>query len=222
VRVGVTSAGRAAALGITRTRFSTRGPAKKRGTTLSFRLVRPASVELVVRGPSPSCAVLGRKFVRGHAGRNRVRFYGRLGRRHLAPGTYSITIVVHRGEASRRLGTIGIEVVPPGRRLTKAQRSSPVTIVCAPGQSSDLSRLVLPLGGASVSGHDRGAVASRRDTRSSGVLGAALPTRIFPLPPLPDGRLGTAVALLLLGLIGLAFVTMLVYVTRFMRGTWNP
>jgi hypothetical protein len=222
VRVGVTSAGRAARLRITRTRFSTRGPAKKRGTMLSFRLARPARVEFVVRGPSPSCAVLGRKFVRGHAGRNRVRFYGRLGRRHLAPGTYAITIVVHRGQASRRLGTIGIEVVPPARRLTKAQRSSPVTIACAPSQSSDLSRLVLPLGGASFSGHVRGAVASRRDTRTSGVLGAELPTRIFPHPPLPDGRLGTAVALLLLGLIGLAFATMLVYVTRFMRGTWNP
>jgi hypothetical protein len=54
------------------------------------------------------------------------------------------------------------------------------------------------------------------------VLGAELPTRIFPHPPLPHGRLGTAIACLLLGLMSLALATLLVYVTRFMRGTWNP
>ena len=160
--------------------------------------------------------------MRGHAGRNSVRFSGRLGRRHLAPGTYSITIVVHRGPASRRLGTIGIEVVPPGRRLTKAERSAPVSLGCASGQSSDLSRLVLPLGGTSASGHVKGAAASPEEAKSSGVLGAELPTRIFPRPLVPHGWLGTAIALLLLGLIGLALATLLVYVTRFMRGTWNP
>jgi len=166
--------------------------------------------------------VLGRKFVRAHAGRNRVRFSGRLGHRHLAPGIYSITIVVHRGQASRRVGTVGIEVISPRRKLAKAQRSAPVSLDCASNRSTALTGLVLPVGGTSPSGHVPGSSTAPHKTRSSGVLGAELPTRIFPHPPLPHSWLGTVVALLLLGLMGLALATLLVYVTRFMRGTWNP
>jgi hypothetical protein len=55
------------------------------------------------------------------------------------------------------------------------------------------------------------------------VLGAEIRPRIsLPHPSLPNGLLGTVLAALIFGLIGLASATLLVYVTRFLRGTGNP
>jgi hypothetical protein len=61
------------------------------------------------------------------------------------------------------------------------------------------------------------------EPRNTGVLGAEIPPRLsLPHASLPHGRLGTVLAALIFGLIGLASATLLVYVTRFLRGTWNP
>jgi hypothetical protein len=72
-------------------------------------------VRFVVRGPAPSCDLVARFAVRGHAGRNQVRFTGRIGHRRLAPGTYRfvaragartsrpILVVVGSGPAERPL-----------------------------------------------------------------------------------------------------------------------
>jgi hypothetical protein len=55
------------------------------------------------------------------------------------------------------------------------------------------------------------------------VLGAEIRPRIsLPHPSLPNGLLGTVLVALIFGLIGLASATLLVYVTRFRRGTRNP
>ena len=66
------------------------GPKRRRRTTLSFVLRRPALVEFVVLQVAPRCREVGRFRVRGRAGLNRVRFRGRIGRRVLGPGTYLI------------------------------------------------------------------------------------------------------------------------------------
>ena len=58
---------------------------------LVFVLTKPALVELVVFQVAPDCRRIGRFRVAGHAGRNRVPFRGRVGRRRLGPGTYRIT-----------------------------------------------------------------------------------------------------------------------------------
>ena len=132
---------------VSRTRFSTRGPAARRGTDVSFRLARRANVELVVRGPSPSCAIVGKQTVHGHPGLNRVRFSGRLRGRRLAPAPTPSRWSPFAVGARRRVGTIGIEVVSPRRRLTKAERSAPVSAYCASKPGAKLTRLVLSLGG---------------------------------------------------------------------------
>src|SRR5437870_8877366 len=66
------------------------GPKRRRQTTLSFVLRRPALVEFVVLQIAPRCQQMGRFRVQGRAGLNRVRFSGRVGRRMLGPGTYRI------------------------------------------------------------------------------------------------------------------------------------
>jgi hypothetical protein len=86
------------------------------GTTLTFTLREGTVVRFTVVRVYPSCERVGSFSVRAHAGVNRVRFQGRLGRRTLAEGTYrlvaqargreraaaTVTIVVVRGNASAR------------------------------------------------------------------------------------------------------------------------
>lgn len=84
------------------------------GTTLVFTLRERTVVRFTVVRVYPSCERIGSFSVRAHAGVNRVRFGGRLGRRPLPEGTYrivaqargretaaaTVTIVVARGETS--------------------------------------------------------------------------------------------------------------------------
>lgn len=218
---GASSGPQAAQPHVSRTRFSTRGPGARRGTTVSFRLARQANVELVVRGPSPSCAIVGKQTVHGHPGMNRVRFSGRLRGRRLAPGNYTITIVAVRGTARRRVGTLGVEVVPPGRRLTKAERSAPVGAYCTLKPGTELTRLVLSLGSAARA--SKRPSAGSTPSRRTGVLGAAIPPQVsIPHASVPHGWLAATLAALILALLGLASAVLLVYVTRFFRGSWNP
>lgn len=86
------------------------------GTTLVFSLREGTVVRFTVVRVYPSCERVGSFSVRAHAGVNRVRFRGRLGRRPLAEGTYrlvaqargretaaaTVTIVVARGDTSAR------------------------------------------------------------------------------------------------------------------------
>lgn len=70
-------------------RFRFRGRVAVR---LEFDLPRRATVFLIVRGPSPSCEVVGVVPVRGRAGENSIRFDGRVRGRALEPGVYLLTI----------------------------------------------------------------------------------------------------------------------------------
>lgn len=164
---------------------------------------------------------MGKQTVRGHSGMNRVRFSGRLRGRRLAPGTYTITIVAVRGTARRPVGTLGIEVVPPGRRLTKAERSASVSAYCTSKPGTELMRLVLSLGSAARA--SRRPSAGSTPPRRTGVLGAAIPPQVsIPHVSVPHGWLAATLAALILALLGLASAVLLVYVTRFFRGSWNP
>jgi hypothetical protein len=109
---------------------------------IRFRLRAPGPVELVVRQSGPACAVVGRKHLRGHEGVNRVRFQGRYGGRALPPGRYTITVVVVRAGRHTSVGTVAVEIVPDGRRLTRAQRTAPVDAGC--------SGSITPFSGTSV------------------------------------------------------------------------
>jgi hypothetical protein len=163
--------------------------------------------------------------VRGHLGLNRVRFSGRLRNGRLAAGVYTIAIVAVRGRARSNLGTVGIEVVSRGRRLTKAERTAPVFAAsCATRPGAGLTALVLPLGRAG--GASRSSPAGSKPAprpRGGGVLGAEILPRIsIPRPAIGHGPFAAVLAALVLGLLGLASAVLLVYLTRFFKGSWNP
>jgi hypothetical protein len=206
----------------TRTRFSTRGPKSQRGTVLRFRLRRPGTVELVVRS---GCEVVGQRRVHGRSGVNRVPFRGRVHGRALPPGRYTVTVVVVRGGSRARVGTVAIEVVPPGRHLTRAERSAPVRAGCvattSPG-SAVLASLAAPLSARSSGGGGKPATPKAVVPRRTGVFGAS-----FKPPPLPPvigeagGRLGWF-GLVVYFLLGAAGAAIVIYVARFFRGSWDP
>ncbi len=85
------------------------------GTTLIFRLTKPAVLHVTIVRVFPSCKRIGSFSVRAHAGVNRIRFRGRFRGRVLPVGGYrlvvrargaeraaaAVPIVIARGEASR-------------------------------------------------------------------------------------------------------------------------
>jgi hypothetical protein len=172
---------------VSRTRFSTHGPAARRGTVISFRLRRAGKVLLVVRSGAGSCEVLGHRQVAGVKGLNRVHFMGRVHDRPLAAGRYMLDVVVVRGTSHKPVGRIAFEIVRPGSRLTRAQRVAPVGVACAGAAGGSPSLPAVVVGTSNV---DRGSGAaiqaagldvSKVDRRSrGGVLGA-----IFKPPRLP-------------------------------------
>jgi hypothetical protein len=210
----------------TRTRFSTRGPKGQRGTVIRFRLRKGGRVELVVRASSAPCTVIGRKRVRGHEGLNRVRFNGRIHGRPLAAGKYTITVVVVRAGERVPVGTIAVEIVPSGRRLTPAQRSAPVAAVGCFGSSAPFSSGTLVLaafaaplaGGGNAIASD--AKASPTTTPPPATLGPSLKPPTLPVTD-GGGSVGWAGMLLYLA-IAIAGTVMFIQVARFLRGSWNP
>jgi hypothetical protein len=210
----------------TRTRFSTRGPKAQRGTVIRFRLRKPGKVELVVRTDGAACTVIGRKRVRGHSGLNRVHFNGRVNGRPLAAGKYTVTVVVVRAGHRTRVGTLAVEVVPSGRRLTRAQQTAPVNASCFfvgtpfSGSPSILAAFAAPFADGSAAGGDSQA---RTKSKPPAALGASFePPKLPPaVTPGGGGRFGWAGGLLYASL-GLAAATLLVQFARFLRGSWNP
>jgi hypothetical protein len=85
------------------------------GTTLIFRLTKPAVLHVTIVRVFPSCKRIGSFNVRAHAGVNRIRFRGRFRGRVLPVGGYrlvvrargaeraaaAVPIVIARGEVSR-------------------------------------------------------------------------------------------------------------------------
>jgi hypothetical protein len=184
---------------------------------ISFRLSRPGKVLLLVR--SSACAVVARRRVAGARGLNRVRFMGRVHGRPLGRGRYLIDVVVVRGESRKRVGRIGVEVVRPGRQLTRAE----VTCAASSG-SSFLPAAVVGTRKIDRGGRGAGEAAKGGGSRGS-VLGAIFRPPTIPRPLGGSESGGGGLAWLGLGfyvvLIG-ALLTMLLYVARFLRGSWSP
>jgi hypothetical protein len=189
---------------------------------IRFRLRKPGKVELVVRAAGSACTVVGRKRVRGHAGRNRVPFNGRLNGRRLAAGKYTITVGVVRGGHRTQVGTLAVEIVPSGRHLSRAEQTAPVTTDCSRAASpSILAALAAPFVDGSGGASDSHARSTSKLPPAA--LGASFEPPKLPQLVTPPGErtFGWAGALLYAAL-GIAGVTMLVQVGRFLRGSWNP
>jgi hypothetical protein len=190
---------------------------------IRFRLPAPGQVELVVRQSGPACAVVGRKHLRGHAGVNRVRFQGRYRGSALPPGRYTITVVVVRAGRHTPVGTVAVEVVPDGRRLTRAQRTAPVTAGCSGAitPSSGTSVLV----GLAAPLAVRGTSAPSPHARSKSMPRPVTLGPVFKPPQLlerDDGRgVGLAEILLYIG-IAIGSGVLLVELVRFFRDASAP
>ena len=214
---------------VTRTRFSTHGPAARRGTVISFRLSRPGKVLLVVRSAAGSCEVLGRRRVAGASGLNRVRFRGRVHGRPLAPGRYLIDVVVVRGKSPKRVGRVTVEIVRPGTASDESAACRACRGACAvsAGSASLPAAVVDPRSGDGRSGGDRRGRAPPR--RPAAYSAAACSVRSSSAEASGPGWGRRAEAAVSPGSgwastssSSAAFLTMLVYVARFLRGSWNP
>jgi hypothetical protein len=102
---------------------------KRTSTIIEFRLSQPAQLVFVFRGPGPTCSVSARIPAVGLAGLNRFRFYGYIGTRPLAAGTYLLTLRT-RQDASP-LAKVHLTIVDPA--APKAAAARPVcTLVAQP------------------------------------------------------------------------------------------
>jgi hypothetical protein len=135
------------------------------GTTLIFRLSRPAVLRVTIVRVYPSCKRLGSFVVRAHAGVNRIRFRGRLRGRALPEGGYRL--VIRARGATRDAAAVPI-VVARGKITKEQMRKARSASVC--------SGAVAQLATAST---DPSAVAGRDDGDGSrGGLVAAVKDRV--------------------------------------------
>jgi hypothetical protein len=130
------------------------------GTTLIFRLSKPATLRITIVRVYPSCARLGSFVVRAHSGVNRVRFRGRLRGRPLPEGGYRL--VIRARGATRDAAAVPI-VVARGK-ITKEQ-------IHKARSASVCSGPVAQLASTST---DPTAVAARDDDNSGGGVASAV------------------------------------------------
>ncbi len=194
---------------------------------LAFLLPKADRLFLIVRGPAPSCRIAGFIPVRGRKGVNTVFFSGRVHGRRLEPGVYVISLSTNR-RLDPAAATEYVRVVsrrssvplpdrarkPTCDAAAAAASSSGPPIVLAEGlPKTPKPRPTASLAGAAAASptgdeNDDGA----SDLPESGVLGAAT----------GDADEGPFVAIAVLTIVGALLLAMLVLVTRFLRGSWNP
>jgi hypothetical protein len=122
---------------------------------------------------APDCRYAGKFLVRGHAGRNVVRFRGRLRGRTLEPGTYRL--VAHpRGQRAHRLERATVVVLdrPPGGAAEV--RAASTRNVCPSGLSpSQVQFTAAPVSEDSQSGNGgKGVAGATAATGGGGLLDA--------------------------------------------------
>jgi hypothetical protein len=100
--------------------ISTNGPKTKRSITLTFVLSHRGRVVFAVRQVSPVCRTIGYFSVRGRKGPNRIRFAGRVGRKRLGPGTYTILARTLRGQLVQRVTLVVVNAAKPSRKQLRA------------------------------------------------------------------------------------------------------
>lgn len=195
---------------------------------LAFVLPKADRLFVIVRGPAPSCRIAGYIPVRGRKGANTVFFAGRVHGRRLEPGVYLLSL-----STNRRLDPSGateyVRVVSRRRSVPLPERTPKASCSDVAGASTSdaIERTVLagavaktsrPRPSASLAGTAAGSPSGNENDDGasglpeSGVLGAAT----------GDASERPFVAIAVLTIVGALLLTMLVLVTRFLRGSWNP
>jgi hypothetical protein len=149
---------------------------------------------LVFTRIAPDCRVVGKLRVRGHAGLNRLRFRGRIGRRVLPPGTYRVTART-RSQAPVRVDVVIVGHANPSPAEIAVARA---TNACAPPDS----RSETAAAGVSSTGVTPPSSSKSKKsafTRARGTLGVQF-TRaaevVREVPPFLFVILGVAIVLL--------------------------
>jgi hypothetical protein len=156
---------------------------------------------------APSCRLIGRFAVSGHAGVNRVRFAGRVGRKVLEAGTYRITARTRRGQAVQRVTIVVVNGQAPSLSQIAAARTQNVCRATGSFASGDSGILGFTSGAASLpafggpSQESHSASGATKGTPHSGVLASTVEKTARALQPALIALL--AAAILLLGLASL-------------------
>jgi hypothetical protein len=138
------------------------------GTTLVFRLTRPAVLRITVFRVYPSCKRVGSFSVRAHEGVNRIRFRGRLGGRTLRPGGYRL--VVRARGAERDAAAVPI-VIARGRTTAAELRRARTASACST-QIADLGANEADPATGSPGGDDQGTLGAALSTIKTPIAGA--------------------------------------------------
>jgi hypothetical protein len=194
---------------------------------LKFKLPAAERLFLIVRGPAPSCNVVGVIPLRGHKGANTVDFAGRAEGRNLRPGGYLLSLSSVRRPAGDA-PTSFVQVVSERRSVPAKAGARRPTCTDAQALAAVPAFRLLRREGAARSVK---APATPRDALASGppansdqqhdVLGAAIPGPTLGSGPSADG-LERLITIGILTLIGATLLTTVALVGRFLRGTWNP
>lgn len=136
---------------------------KNGGTTLVFALRRRGVVRFTVVRVYPTCKRVGSFTVRAHAGRNRVRFGGRLGGRPLTDGVYRLLAQVRGHE--KAVATVTLVVAGSQRSAKNLRRARPTAC------SEDDARAIEEAIGAAPN-EDEASGPSRMASAVDPVLGA--------------------------------------------------
>jgi hypothetical protein len=194
---------------------------------LAFTLTKAQRLFLIVRGPVPSCQVVGVIPVRGHRGVNKLTFAGRAGGRNLRPGSYLLSLSTVR-QPSPNAPTTLVKVVSKRRSVPANPGAEKPT--CADAQASAtgpffrlLRREGLAGGSAEVParGNAGNSIPPASRDQKHDVLGVATPSEGLDSGSTADS-LQSLITIGVLTLIGAILLTTVALVTRFLRGTWNP
>jgi hypothetical protein len=168
--------------------------------------------------------------VRGRKGANTVFFSGRVHGRRLEPGVYLLSLSTNR-HLDPRAATEYVRVVSRRRSVPlpeHAQKPS-CSDVAGASTSDTIERAVLAEAGSKTSKSKPRPTAGLADAAAASPTGDENSDGASGLPE--SGVLGAAtddadeqpfVAIAVLTIVGALLLTMLVLVTRFLRGSWNP
>ena len=116
-----------------RTWIATTGPKSRRAVTLTFSLLHAERLFFVVQQVAPSCRTVDHFSVRGHPGKNRIRFPARGSRLRLGPGTYRVAVQTRSGLLAQRVTIVVVDRGRPSRDEIAAARAADVCAATAGG-----------------------------------------------------------------------------------------
>ena len=188
---------------------------------LDFILPAAQRLYLVVRGPAPSCRVVGVVPIRGRAGENTVRFAGRVQDRRLEPGVYLLTLSETRRVAPGSEAE-AVRVVSPRRTTPLPESERRPTCEAAIRDSGArahlLSREAAPPDRAAAGPEARPVAPLRPPVNVPAVAG---PAGSLPVTIVADAATSALELLLTFGvfaLVGMILLVLLALATRYING----